>query len=109
MTCYVYRNIRFKFYRDETIRTTAINKTRHNGQPDQARSELVFRSTASATNTSAQVTETSYGIDLEGSKVDSEVHNKTGGGYVVELDLLDPNKTEESKVDGDKKVRHISM
>jgi len=102
MTCYVYRNIRFKFYRDETIRTTAINKPRHNtiGQP---RSELVFKSTATATNTSAQVTETSYGIDLEGSQVDSGVHHKIGGGYVVELDLLESHKTEESKVDGDKK------
>jgi hypothetical protein len=103
MTCYVYRNIRFEFYRDETIRTNAINKPRHdNGQTD-LRSELIFRSTAVATDTSAQVTETSYGIDLEGSQVDSGVHNKTGGGYVVELDLLDSHKTEESKVDGDKK------
>jgi hypothetical protein len=95
MTCYVYRNIRFKFYRDETIRTTAINKPRHNnnGQPDQLLSDVVFKSTAIATNTSAQVTETSYGIDLEGSQADSGVHHKTGG-YVVELDLLESHKTE---------------
>lgn len=74
MACYVYRNIRFKFYRDEIILTSVVNKIRHEDRPDLT-SEVVFKSGAVTTGPS-QITETSYETDLEGSQGDSEVQKK---------------------------------